>query len=194
MMRRAKRRYKVLLIGGNWGGKTASDVAALADYYDVKDQLTFVEHIPYERVMDLTCRAKVSLLLSLKEGSNRAIAESIFCNVPVIVLSTHVGGIVKNVQPETGLLVEEAGLEDSVEKLHDSKLNPREWGMTHISFTQSSKKLNDILQAHAVRTGRPWTVGIAARSNSPESKYANADDARRLGPWNRDLASYLIHF
>lgn len=192
MLHKAKRRYKVLLIGSNWGGKTAADVAALADYYGVKDQLTFVEHIPYEKVMALTCSARVSVLLSLKEGSNRAISESIFCNVPVVVLANHVGGIVKNVRPETGLLTEESGLEMAIEELIVVERNPREWGLAHISFSRSSAKLNEVLRAHAQRAGRPWTRDVAPRTNSPESRYANADDAERLGPWNRSLAGYLI--
>jgi len=51
--------------------------------------------------MDITCRATVSILPSLKEGSNRAMAESMFWNVPVVVLTNHVGGITKNIVPET---------------------------------------------------------------------------------------------
>jgi Glycosyl transferases group 1 len=192
MLRRAKRRYKVLLIGVNWGGKTAADVIALANHYGVQDQLTIVEHIPYEKVMELTCRARMSVLLSLKEGSNRAIAESIFCNVPVIVLSNHIGGIVKNVRPETGLLFAEEDLEATVEDLLDSSLTPRRWGLEHISFLRSSEKLNAVLRSHAARKGRPWTRDIAARSNSPESRYVSANDYERLAPWNKRLVNYVI--
>jgi hypothetical protein len=191
MLRRAKKRYKVLLIGGSWEGRSAVDVIALAKHYGVQDQLTLVEHLPYEKVMDLTCRARVSILLSLKEGSNRATAESIFCNVPVIVLSNHIGGIVKHVRPETGLLAKETALEAAVETLLDSNLNPRQWGIEHISFTRSSEKLNAILRSHALQSGRPWTRDIAPRSNSPESKYASASDAERLAPWNESLVNYL---
>jgi glycosyltransferase involved in cell wall biosynthesis len=191
MLRRAKRRYKALLIGGGWDRRNAADVLALAKHYGVEDQLTLVEHIPYEKVMDLTCRARVSVLLSLKEGSNRAIAESILCNVPVIVLSSHIGGIVKHVRPETGLLVEETALETAVERLLDSRLNPRQWGKEHISFMKSSEKLNAILRSHALQSGRPWTRDIALRSNSPESKYASPSDVQRLRPWNQSLVNYL---
>ena len=191
MLRRAKRRYKVLLIGANWEGRTAADVIALANHYGVRDQLTIVEHIPYKRVMELTCKARVSVLLSLKEGSNRAIAESIFCNVPVIVLSNHVGGIVKNVRAETGLLVAEEDLEGAVENLRASSLAPRQWGLEQISFSRSTERLNAVLRSHAARKGRPWTHDIAARTNSPESKYASASEAQRLGPWNQSLVNYV---
>jgi hypothetical protein len=192
MLSQAKRRYKVLLIGARWAGRTSDDIRVLARYYGVEDQLTIIEHIAYANVMDLTCRARVSILLSLKEGSNRAIAESIFCNVPVIVLSNHVGGIVKNVRPETGLLVREDQLEDAVERLLHANLNPRRWGLENVSHTRSTEKLNAVLRADALQRGEPWTRDIVARSNSPESKYANVEDASRLAPWNDSLRNYMI--
>jgi glycosyltransferase involved in cell wall biosynthesis len=184
-------RYKVALIGVKWGGKTRADIDRLADFYGVADQLTILERIPYEKVMDVTCRSKVSVLLSLKEGSNRAIAESIFCNVPVVVLSNHVGGIKKNVVPQTGLLADERNLESAITQLLHGSINPREWGMEHITCFKSSAKLNAILRDHALNKGRPWTQDIAGRSNSPESTYIYACDAERLLPWNDRLSIYV---
>jgi hypothetical protein len=191
MLANAEKRYKVALIGVRWGGKTRADIDRLADFYGVADQLTILERIPYEKVMDVTCRSKVSLLLSLKEGSNRAIAESIFCNVPVVVLSNHIGGIRKNVVPQTGLLADERDLESAIIQLHRSSIKPREWGMEHISCFKSSIKLNEIMRDHALRKGRPWTQDIAGRSSSPESTYIDAGDAERLRPWNDKLRNYL---
>jgi glycosyltransferase involved in cell wall biosynthesis len=191
MLRQAKRKYRVLLIGGSWEGRTIADARALARHYGVEDQLTFHERLPFDAVMDLTCRARVSILLSLKEGSNRAIAESIFCNLPVIVLANHVGGIVKNVVPETGLLVHERELESAVERLLAANLQPRAWGVANISCHASSARLNAILRERALARGRPWTRDIATRSNSPESRYVDPADAARLAPWNARLRDYL---
>jgi glycosyltransferase involved in cell wall biosynthesis len=191
MLRNAKRRYKVLLIGVKWSGKFKADIVRLADFYGVTDQLTIIEDIPYQKVMDLTCRSKVSILLSLKEGSNRAIAESIFCNLPVIVLSNHVGGIRKTIAAETGLLSDEKDLESSIEQLMNAHLNPREWGLKNNSCIKSTERLNEVLRDKALRRGRPWTQDIAVRSNSPESKYLSSDDAKRLAPWNERLKDYL---
>jgi len=191
MLRKANRRYKVALIGFKWGGKTRDDIERLADYYGVAGQITIFDWIPYEQVMDLTCRSKVSILLSLKEGSNRAIADSILCNVPVVVLSNHIGGIRKNILPETGLLAEEAHLESAIVELFESSIHPREWGLEHVSCFKSTEKLNLILREHARRQGRPWTQDIAVRSNSPESKYVSTEDAERLSTWNERLKDYL---
>jgi glycosyltransferase involved in cell wall biosynthesis len=191
MLRNAKQRYNVVLIGVNWSGKTRADIERLASFFGVVDQIVIFEHIPYEQVMDLTCRSRVSILLSLKEGSNRAIAESIFCNLPVVTLSSHVGGIRKNVVPETGLIADERHLEFAISRLLRANLNPREWGLENVSCFKSSEKLNLILREHALRQGRPWTQDIAGRSNSPESKYLYLEDAERLAPWNEALKNYM---
>ncbi len=191
MLRHSKRRYRVALIGMPWSGATLADVEALAAYYGVADQLTFFEKIPFSEVMRITCAAHVSILLSLKEGSNRAIAESIFCDVPVVILKDHVGGIHKNVVAETGAVVREPELESAIARLHDGKLKPRAWGMAHVSCFKSTVRLNALLQQHAVAAGRPWTRDIATRSNSPESRYVDASDGARLQPWNEQLRDYL---
>jgi glycosyltransferase involved in cell wall biosynthesis len=191
MLASAKKRYKVVLIGEPGLGKTQADIEQLADFYSVADQITILDRISYDEVMDVTCRSRVSVLLSLKEGSNRAVAESIFCNLPVVVLSNHVGGIKKNVVPQTGLLIDERNLEATIIQLLHSSINPREWGMEHISCFKSSAKLNAILRDHALSNGQPWTQDIAGRSNSPESTYIHPYDVERLRPWNAKLTNYL---
>jgi len=191
MLRNSKRRYKVLLVGVKWSGKFKTDVERLAKFYGVLDQLTILESIPYDQVMALTCRSKVAILLSLKEGSNRAIAEAIFCNLPVIVLSSHVGGIRKNVVAETGLLADERNLESAIDQLLDGNLQPRQWGQEHVSCFKSSERLNAVLKERTLGLGLPWTQDIAGRASSPESRYLYADDADRLRTWNDELKKYL---
>jgi len=193
MLRNSKRRYKVALIGVKWGSplRIQADIRRLADYYGIASQLTIFDEIPYQQVMEITCRSKVSILLSLKEGSNRAIAESIMCNIPVIVPANHVGGIRKNIVPETGLFADERHLETAVAQLLESHICPRTWGLEHVSCLKSSEKLNSILREHALKQGRPWTKDIAVRSNSPDSTYKYPEDAERLLSWNEGLRAYL---
>ncbi len=192
MLRKSHKHYKVALIGSPWfSASTGNDIERLVNYYGVASQVAIFDSIPYKQVMDITCRSRVSVLLSLKEGSNRAIAESIFCNVPVLVLSNHMGGIRKNVVPETGLLADEASLESAIAKLEESGIRPREWGLEHVSCFKSTANLNSVLQEHALRQGRPWTEDIAVRSNSPESSYAYSEDKARLSSWNEELKDYL---
>jgi len=188
MLARAKREYKVALIGFGGNRRYIEDLAA---YYAIGDQLTIFEDIPYERVMDVTCRSRVSVLLSLKEGGNRAIVESMFCDVPVVLLSNHIGGVKKNVTRETGLLADERDLQSALDQLINSDIRPRAWAVENISCFKSSEKLNVILREHALGKGRPWTQDIVRRSNSPDSSYTCSEDAERLRPWNEGLSDYL---
>lgn len=191
MMKRAKRRYTAALIGGVLDGRTARDIVDLADAFGVRDQITIFEQVSYQKVMDVTSRARVSVLLSLKEGSNRAIPEAIFCNVPVIVLTSNIGGASKNVVPETGLLADEDDLEDAVETLRCASLCPRDWGIRNISCFQTTAVLNATLRQHALARGEPWTHDIAIRASSPESRYFHREDEQRLAPWNAGLRRFL---
>lgn len=192
MLARAKRRYKVALIGAAWDGRKRADVEREAREYGVLDQVTIFESIPYSRAMEITSKSRVSVLLSLKEAGPRATAESIFCNVPVIVLKRLIGGIVKNVVPETGILAEEPELESAVEHLLEQPLAPRKWGIDHISCLKSTERLNDVLRKHAHSEGRPWSCDIAARANSPECQYVFSSDAERLAAYNDGLTDYLL--
>ncbi|HEX5423163.1 MAG TPA: glycosyltransferase [Candidatus Acidoferrales bacterium] len=191
MLARAEQKYKVALIGVEWDGRTRSDIERMADFYRVRDQITLLEHVPYAQVMDIMCRCKVSLLLSLKEGSNRALAESMFCNVPVVALSTHVGGIRKNIVPETGMFASERTLESSINYLSRSALAPRTWAVEHISCFVSSGLLNTFLRNYSVSAGKQWTRDLVERSNSPEPNYVSETDKEQLASWNDDLLKYL---
>lgn len=190
MLAGSRRQYKVALVGF---GKERKMLDEQVSYYDVGDRVTIFEHIPYQQVMEITCKSRVSILLSLKEGGNRAVSESILCDVPVVLLSSHVGGVRKNVVPETGLLVEEHDLEAAITGLLDTKtmLHPRAWALEHITCFKSSEGLNQILKEHALQSGRPWTKDIACRSNSPDSVYTYPEDADRFRPWNEGLKKYL---
>jgi glycosyltransferase involved in cell wall biosynthesis len=188
MLANARRSYKTLLIGF---GYPRTEIENLAAYYGVREQITIVEDVPYEVVMELTCRARVSVILSLKEAGPRATAESMFCGVPTIVLSNLIGGIRKNIVPATGLFAKELDLEAAIETLVHAELRPRMWALQHISCFKSSENLNTILQEHALRKGRPWTENLVCRSNSPDSTYAFAGDRERLNRWNDGLSAYL---
>lgn len=185
--------YRVALIGGSWEGGTREGIEALARHFGVREQLEMFERIPFARVMEITCRARVSVLLSLKEGSNRALAESMFCDVPAILLASHVGGIRKNIVSETGMMVSESELTSTIEQMVRSadRFSPRAWALDNISCTISSEKLNALLRTTALDRGDSWERDIAPRANSPELKYVWEDDARRLAPANEALRAYL---
>lgn len=185
---------RVALIGVPWTGRTQRDVEQLAESYGVREQLEFYERIPFDKVMRIVSASRVSILLSLKEGSNRAIAESMFCNTPVIVLAEHVGGITKNVNPQTGRLVPErlfpAALKDTVSNY--SRYSPRAWATKNISCHRSTHILNDFLRNKELELGQSWTVDIVTHANSPECTYVPAQLESSFDGINRGLLDYML--
>ncbi len=192
-MRRMKRKPKVALIGVEWGGGNTDRIARLARYYGVEDSITVFERIPYETVMDVVCSSRCCILLSLKEGANRALAESMFCDVPVLLLEEYVGGGQKNVVPETGMIVPERSLAESLDQLvsGDLAFSPRKWALENISCVVSTSNLNRKLREVAVQDGEVWTRNIAVRANSPESRYLDKADDAALAEWNAAVAAFV---
>lgn len=177
---------KVALIGVQWDGRTREDITALIDHFGVSAQITIFEKIPYKQVMEVTAGSHISILLSLKEGSNRALAESIFCNVPVMLLSSHWGGITKNVTKETGMLSTEKDLPENLMRLiqaaKSGQMSPRQWGIDNISCVASTARLNAFIRQMAIDQGEPWTSDIHIHSNSPECTYYDPNIKAALAP------------
>lgn len=167
---------RVALIGEPWDGGLKEHVVSAAKLYGVDKQLTFFECIPYQEVMKIVCSSRIGVLLSLKEGSNRFLAEAMFCNLPVILLDKHVGGIVKNVVPDTGIIASERELASAIKSMLGSleSYRPRKWAEENISCVVSSRKLNAFLKELALRRGETWSQDILVHSNSPECKYWDA--------------------
>ncbi len=188
-------KLKVVLIGGPWEGRTSKDILQMASYYGVENQLTIFESIPYTEVMNIMSSSHISLLLSRKEGSNRALAESIFCNVPVLLINEHVGGIRKNIVTETGWIVPENKLDIHIlEKLQlCKKMTPRKWGVENISYIKSTEKLNNYLKTYLLKHNINYSRGICQHSNSPDTTYECSDDILEKLQTENDLLSQYVN-
>jgi hypothetical protein len=172
-------RLEVALIGFAWGDRTKKAILDLARYYGVESQLNIFENISFDKVMEINSCSKIALLLSLKEGSNRAISEGLFCDTPAIVLSNHIGGIVENINSETGMLVNESQLKDKIPLMLENleKYTPREWALQNISCFESTRSLNESLKEEAIRQGDTWSQDITIRTNSPNLRYLDKTES-----------------
>jgi len=192
-MRRMKRKPKVALIGAGYDGGDVDRIARLAAFHGVAECITVFERIPFEQVMQVVCSSRCCVLLTLKEGANRALAESMFCNVPVLLLAEYRGGAQKNVVPETGLIVPERDLARNLERSVAGEFSfaPRRWALENISCIASTAVLNHRLSAVAKLDGEAWTRDIVVRSNSPESKYFDPADDSALAESNAAVADFI---
>jgi glycosyltransferase involved in cell wall biosynthesis len=184
---------KVALIGFEWGGRTKQDILNLAKFYNVENQIVIFEKVSFNEVMKINSSSKVAVLLSLKEGSNRAIAESLFCDTPAIVLKNHIGGIVENITPQTGKLVEESKLGSEIMDMLRSlrAYTPRDWALKNISCYETTKSLNQRLRTHALSNGEKWSIDITVKTNSPDLGYMNYVKSADCISENEVLENYM---
>lgn len=193
-LKKIKKPLKVALIGMPWRGRSIDDVKQLAAYYNLQHQLTYFECIPFEEVMKINAQSKIAVLMSLKEGSNRAIAEALFCNTPGIVLTTHVGGINKNITAETGVHSNETDLAQNIVQLlnNSEKFKTRDWALANISCDVSTRMVEELIQKEAQKESASANIKIAVRTNAPEQCVAKATEKEKLKKFNDTLETFLI--
>lgn len=190
-LKRRGRPLKVALVGYrlDW---TQEHVERLARRRGVRDLLTFFDRIPHAEVARLLADARVSVLLSRREGANRAIYESWFCDTPTIVYRHHRGVNLEHAaDPRLGLLADERELEAALlEALgQPERFSPRERALATTGCHVATARLEQELRALAGRRGRPFTRGLAVRH---AAGYLHEADRLRLAGPTEALAEHLL--
>lgn len=176
--------YRPLLVCGLWG-ENKSEILQLIKHYKIEDVLVVVEEASPAYLNELFNKSKVNILLTLKEGSNRTIFEGFFAGTPGIVLKENVGVNKNYINEQTGSLIRETELVDTLlyYKDHWQNHRPHQWAMSSISPDITTKKLNNLLYDLAVRNGEEWTQDIAVKVNSPEAVLMYPDS----GPYEKNV-------
>lgn len=169
--------FKVCLVGGPWG-LVLDDMKNLAKYYGVLDNIEFMERIPPDQVNLMLNKSKCNLLLSLKEGGNKAIIEGMFADVPAIILDEHIGVDLHWVNDQTGIVTSKNELKNALLKMRDTyqSYKPRQWALDNISCHASTRNLEAKLKEIAAKQNEPWTVSIVKKINRPELEYYHLDE------------------
>jgi glycosyltransferase involved in cell wall biosynthesis len=173
-----RRPISVLLVGVDWGGRTGEDVLAEMRQFDLPHVTVDLKtNIPAREVAMCLGQSKAFLLLSEKEGSNRAIVEALFANTPAILYENFVGGAKGKVNPQTGMLSTFDGLAGVIDDMLDrhDRFTPRAWALEHTGSRNATAKLNAMLKAIAESKGETWTIGIVEKVNNPNFNYKHAD-------------------
>ena len=177
-LRKMRADLRVVLIGQNADGRSADDVFAEAKAFGVGSRIEIIRDAPIELVTDYQCRSKASVLLSHREGSCVAVAESLFADTPVAMLhDAHVGSRAY-INGETGVLLRRESLDVQLEKLLEERARyaPRAWALGHVTCFESSGKLNSILRAYSEKHGLPWSRDIKPLCWRPDPTYADPED------------------
>jgi len=180
---RDARHLKALLLGRQWGSRTAETLRSEARYFGVLDQITIREGLDDEAMVRSLQSAKVSLMLSMNEGSCVAVAESLFADVPVGLLRGANIGSRCFINPQTGRFLAPRGLGREIASfVHDAQqFSPREWmEQTGQSCHPSSLKLSDFLRSWSREHGVPWNDDLAGKHWRPNPQYLRRDEAVKL--------------
>src|SRR5205085_1017974 len=142
--------------------------------YHLENDGDIFEMIPHEQVARIVADSGVSLLLSHREGANRAIYESMFCNTPVIVHRHQCGVNLDHVNERTGLLADDAELAGAICYVldHRDEFDPRAWANENAGYDNSTRQINEALSEIATRRRLPWTRGMVAKRSAPNLRYA----------------------
>lgn len=171
------RRLRVLLIGFEWGGRTKEHIVAEANRFALKHvDLLIEEQLSSPQVADRLRRSRVFVLLSKKEGPNKAMMEAMFCDVPAIVYDKFIGGAQTKIVPETGMLSSYEQLGSSILHVLDHRMQytPRQWALTHTGSRWATQQLNKIIRSVVCEMGAPWTVELQEKVNNPNLSYKDS--------------------
>jgi glycosyltransferase involved in cell wall biosynthesis len=164
----------LLLIGYDWGGRTDEDILREMKHYNLDHvNVEIKKNLPAHQVAEYLGKAKAFLLLSEKEGSNKAIVEALFSNVPAIVYEGFIGGAKNKINPQTGILSSFNELADKIDYVIENhgRFAPRAWALAQTGSKNATKILNHLLRGIAVSRGESWSIDIVEKVNNPNLAY-----------------------
>ncbi len=153
---------RVVLVGRDTEGRTASDMVAEARRVGCRQEIETFTRIPNAEVSKLQARAKVAIVLSAREGSCVAVTESMCADTPVALMRGAVVGAAAHINDETGAFLDRPDMARQLSALIErhASMRPRRWIEANVNAQMSSERMNATLAAHAALRGR-WSTDIA---------------------------------
>ena len=181
-LRAMKPTLRVVLIGQDEGGRTEATIRREAGYYGVADRIQIRDNVPHAEVREAFSRAKVSILLSLNEGSAVVVPESLFADTPTALLNNAYNGSRNFINEHTGRFLSEKDLAGQLTDFlaHADLYRPRQWAEANISCFRSSEKLNDILKRDSLADGQEWTRDLFPLCWQPDVRLVRPEDWKNL--------------
>ena len=130
-------------------------IRSLAAELKVPQTLEFHESLSIDQVTAMQCDAKVSVLMSRREGGCVAAVESLFAGCALAMRSdAHVGSRA-HINDQTGALLRPGHIAEDLSALlgRAARLKPREWAVENMSCQRTTEKLNSTLRQHRLAEG-----------------------------------------
>jgi len=194
-LKKSKKRLKVALAYVEWG-KRLQDIKNEADYYGVLDQITFFEKVPQDEVNKLLNKSKFSILLSKKEGTNKASVESLYAGTPLIILKQHnYGHQYSYLNENTAIRVKGHELWKVFKKLdsiyNSTPFNPAGWIREHHSPEKSTAVIIQELQRIESILNIQINTNLEIKVNKPELNYRDVNNWKKYKNYFQNLKQYV---
>lgn len=177
-------KLKVVLIGQREPGRNQDFIRSLAREFGVRQELEIHESIPVQEVAAHQAKAKVSVIMSRREGCCVAAVESLFAGCCLAMREdAHVGPLAY-INEHSGKKLRPSHLaEDLMNLLHEAEQkDPHAWAATHVDGFTSHKKVNDFFKEAASAIGRPWHNDIIQPQWRPHPTYVVESEKEKLRP------------
>ena len=186
---RMPKELKVVLIGQPEPGRSKEFIRRLARQFGARQEIEILESLPIAEVARHQGRAKVSVILTRREGCCVAAVESLFAGCALAMREdAHVGPLAY-INGETGRKLRTGRIHEDLMMLLQSAedLQPARWAREHLANERSYAKLNALLRAEAVGAERPWTRDLVLPQWRPHPTFAREDEKEALRPVYEDL-------
>jgi len=164
--------YKAAIVLGEWG-EFYEKIIDLIYFFGVDKNVKVFKGLSPTDLNVLYNESKVNVLLSLKEGSNRVIFEGFFAGTPGIVLAENIGVNKSYLNSQTGKVIEERFLSETLVIFRDDFDNytPSVWARENISCLCTTKKLAEVLVDSRFGFDYSSSLDLKVKVNAPEVKF-----------------------
>ena len=194
-LRRLPADLRVVLIGQREGGRDRASIERLARRLGVPQQLELLESLPIERVTELECDARVSVILSRREGGCVAAVESLFAGCALAMRADARIGSSAHINDHTGRRLRPGRIAQDLATLlaEAGSLDPRAWACAHIRNDLTLQRINLVLREQSLAAGLTWSADLAVPHWRPHPTLAPTADRKRLQPAYDELHRRLPH-
>jgi glycosyltransferase involved in cell wall biosynthesis len=172
--------FRAALVCAGLGKETryGQDILATIAWAKRNANLDFFHSVDQRQLNELLNWAKVNVLVSLREGANKCLAEGLFAGTPALLIDECACGNHRHVTPETGRSVADRDLEKTLIWFadHHAQFQSDAWAEPNISPTASTHLLSRTLRELEGASGSVWTSELKAKMNQPELGYVDAGD------------------
>lgn len=165
-----------LVLAGH--GNAKKEIMGVLRLYGDSARISYFTNMTQPQLNLIFNQSKVNLLVSLREGSNKGLAEGLFSGTPGLLISENAGGNHVHMNQFTGRTVPDKELENTMLWFYDNyqKFTPDSWVRENMEPSISAKKLSESIKPFELAEGRQWTTDLHAKVNTPELAYINSEN------------------